>query len=149
MLGGWVAERVVSAVATVVHVVDDDESFRNSIARLLRIVGYEVTLYKSAQALLDQLPDDGRSGCILLDVQIPGLSGPELQSRLTDIGYALPIVFLTGSSEAIEAEDFLIKPVPKQRLIDAIERAVRRHRARARNVDDNAIGMLGHTTPLH
>jgi FixJ family two-component response regulator len=112
---------------TVVHVVDDDESFRRSIARLLRAVGYEVVLYKSAQLLLDSLPDDTGAGCILLDVQMPGLSGQQLQSHLTEIGYALPIVFLTGSGEAIEAEDFLVKPVPKYKLIDAIERAVRRH----------------------
>ena|SRR5712671_852601 len=119
-------------MAAVVHVVDDDDSFRTSVARLLRAFGYEVAVYKSAHALLERLPDDGDSGCILLDVQIPGLRGPELQSRLTEIGYALPIVFLTGSSdvpeEAISAEDFLYKPVPKQKLIDAIERAVRRHR---------------------
>src|SRR5712671_143683 len=116
-------------MATVVHVVDDDESFRNSIARLLRAIGYAVETYKSAQALLDRLPDDSGASCILLDVQIPGLSGPELQCRLTELGYTLPIVFLTGSSEASEADDLLIKPVPKDKLIDTIERAVRRHRA--------------------
>ena len=116
-------------MAAVVHVVDDDDSFRTSVARLLRAFGYEVAVYKSAHALLERLPDDGDSGCILLDVQIPGLSGPELQCRLTELGYTLPIVFLTGSSEASEAEDLLIKPVPKDKLIDTIERAVRRHRA--------------------
>ena len=114
----------------VVHVVEDDDSFRTSIARLLRAVGYEVAVYKSGQRLLDALPDDGSAGCILLDVHLPGLSGPELQSRLTEIGYALPIVFLTGNSEAINAgaEDFLYKPVSKHKLIDAIERALRRLR---------------------
>jgi len=124
-------------VATIVHVVDDDKSFRTAIARLLRAAGYEVTVYESAQALLERLPnDDGGVSCVLLDVQLPGLSGPELQSRLTEFGSTLPIIFLTGhgdiptSVQAIKggAEDFLIKPVPKDKLIDAIERAALRHR---------------------
>ena len=123
-------------MATVVHVVDDDESFRTSAARLLRALGYEVMVYESAQALLEQLPDDGGASCVLLDVQIPGVSGPELQSRLVELGSALPIVFITGHGDipmtvqAIKAgaEDFLTKPVPKDKLIDAIERAVSRHR---------------------
>ena len=123
-------------MATVVHVVDDDESFRTSTARLLRALGYEVMVYESAQALLEQLPDDGGASCVLLDVQIPGVSGPELQSRLVELGSALPIVFITGHGDipmtvqAIKAgaEDFLTKPVPKDKLIDAIERAVSRHR---------------------
>ena len=123
-------------MATVVHVVDDDESFRTSTAQLLRALGYEVMVYESAQALLEQLPDDGGASCVLLDVQIPGVSGPELQSRLVELGSALPIVFITGHGDipmtvqAIKAgaEDFLTKPVPKDKLIDAIERAVSRHR---------------------
>ena len=123
-------------MATVVHVVDDDESFRTSTARLLRALGYEVMVYESAQALLEHLPDEGGASCVLLDVQIPGLSGPELQSRLVELGSALPIVFITGHGDipmtvqAIKAgaEDFLTKPVPKDKLIDAIERAVSRHR---------------------
>ena len=123
-------------MATVVHVVDDDESFRSSTARLLRALGYEVMVYESAQALLEHLPDEGGASCVLLDVQIPGLSGPELQSRLVELGSALPIVFITGHGDipmtvqAIKAgaEDFLTKPVPKDKLIDAIERAVSRHR---------------------
>ena len=121
-------------MATVVHVVDDDESFRTSTARLLRALGYEVTVYELAQALLEHLPDEGDASCVLLDVQIPGLSGPELQSRLVELGSALPIVFITGHGDipmtvqAIKAgaEDFLTKPVPKDKLIDAIERAVSR-----------------------
>ena len=123
-------------MATVVHVVDDDESFRTSTARLLRALGYEVMVYESAQALLERLPDDRGASCVLLDVQIPGVSGPELQSRLLELGSALPIVFITGHGDipmtvqAIKAgaEDFLTKPVPKDKLIDAIERAVSRHR---------------------
>ena len=94
-------------------------------------------MYKLAEQLLERLPDDPHPSCILLDVKIPGLSGPELQDRLAELGSTLPIVFLTGHGDvpttvrAIKAgaEDFLTKPVPKDKLIDAIERAVARSRA--------------------
>jgi RNA polymerase sigma factor (sigma-70 family) len=122
-------------LTALVHVVDDDASFRTAISRLLRAAGYEVVVYESAQQLLDHLPTENRLGCILLDVQIPGLSGPDLQEQLTKLGSALPIVFLTGhgdiptSVRAIKggAEDFLTKPVPKDKLFDAIERSLARY----------------------
>ena len=120
-----------------VHVVDDDASFRTAIERRLKLAGYDVATYASAQELLDRLPDDGQLGCVLLDVRIPGLSGPELQSRLIELGSTLPIVFLTGHADtpttvrAIKAgaEDFLTKPVSSEQLIDAIERALARQEA--------------------
>ncbi|MGY8683675.1 response regulator [Bradyrhizobium sp. UFLA05-153] len=123
-----------------VHVVDDDAPFRTAIERRLKLAGYDVATYASAQELLDRLPDPDRLGCVLLDVQIPGLSGPELQRRLIELGSVLPIVFLTGHADtattvrAIKAgaEDFLTKPVSSEQLIDAIERAMTRHEA-ARN----------------
>jgi RNA polymerase sigma factor (sigma-70 family) len=122
---------------TVIHVVDDDRSFRAAISRLLQKVGYEVTAYESASQLLEQLPDDSRPSCILLDVQIPGLTGPQLQDRLAERGFTLPIIFLTGhgdiptSVQAVKAgaEDFLTKPVTEEKLFAAIERAVARHQA--------------------
>ena len=69
-----------------VHVVDDDASFRTAIERRLKKAGYAVASYSSAQHLLDRLPTESEPGCILLDVRIPGLSGPELQSRLRELG---------------------------------------------------------------
>jgi len=142
-------------VTAVVHVVDDDESFRKAIGRLLRATGYDVQLYESAQQLLDRLPNEGRPSCILLDVQIPGLSGPELQDRLTKLGAALPIVFLTGhgdiptSVQAIKggAEDFLTKPVPKNKLLDAIERSLARQQT-ARMRDDQLNSLRALVTTL-
>ena len=118
-----------------VHVVDDDASFRTAIERRLKLAGYEVETYASAQQLLDRLPGAREPGCILLDVRIPGLSGPELQSRLIELGLSLPIVFLTGYADipttvqAIKAgaEDFLTKPTSSEQLIDAIERAMARY----------------------
>jgi FixJ family two-component response regulator len=113
-------------------VVDDDESFRTAIERRLKLAGYDVATYASAQELLDSAPNDERAGCILLDVRIPGLSGPELQARLVASGSMLPIIFLTGHADtpttvrAIKAgaEDVLTKPVSSEELIDAIERAL-------------------------
>ncbi|MCP3410233.1 response regulator transcription factor [Bradyrhizobium sp. CCGB01] len=115
-----------------VHVVDDDESFRTAIARRLKLAGYQVATYASAQELLDGALDDEQAGCILLDVRIPGLSGPDLQERLIASGLMLPIIFLTGHADtpttvrAIKAgaEDFLTKPISSEQLIDAIERAL-------------------------
>jgi RNA polymerase sigma factor (sigma-70 family) len=115
-----------------VHIVDDDASFRTAIERRLRKAGYEVATYPSAQHFLDRLPSESELGCILLDVRIPGLNGPELQARLSELGSTLPIVFLTGYAEvqttvrAIKAgaEDVLTKPVSSEGLLGAIERAL-------------------------
>jgi RNA polymerase sigma factor (sigma-70 family) len=124
-------------VPGVVHVVDDDASFRTAIERRLRKAGYEVATYPSAQHLLDRLPDQRGPGCILLDVRIPGLSGPELQGRLSELGSTLPIVFLTGYADvpttvrAIKAgaDDFLTKPVSSDQLLRTIQRAMAHHEA--------------------
>jgi FixJ family two-component response regulator len=105
--------------------------------RRLKIAGYQVATYPSAQQLLDRLPDENEPGCILLDVQIPGLSGPELQGRLNELGSMLPIVFLTGHADTpttvrtikAGADDFLTKPVDSEQLLGAIERALVHHAA--------------------
>jgi FixJ family two-component response regulator len=103
--------------------------------RRLKHAGYEVATYASAQHLLDRLPDGSELGCILLDVRIPGLSGPELQERLNELGSTLPIIFLTGHPDVrttvktvkAGAADFLIKPVSSDQLIQAVERAIVHH----------------------
>jgi RNA polymerase sigma factor (sigma-70 family) len=118
-----------------VHVVDDDAAFRTAVERLLKKAGYEVATYPSAQDLLDRLPSESEAGCILLDVRIPGLSGPDLQDRLSGLGSILPIVFLTGYADvqatvrAIKAgaEDVLTKPVSSEDLLAAVERALAHH----------------------
>lgn len=119
----------------IVHVVDDDASFRTAIQRLLETAGYRVVAYPSAQQLLDQRPDESSRGCILLDVRLPGLSGPELQSRLTELGSTLPIIFLTGYPDISAtvkvikagADNVLVKPVSSDELMKAIQRAIARH----------------------
>ena len=117
-----------------VHVVDDDASFRKAIERQLKHAGYDVATYASAEHLLDCLPSENIPSCILLDVQIPELSGPELQERLSELGSTLPIIFLTGYPDVrttvrtikAGAEDFLTKPVPSNKLLQAVERAIAR-----------------------
>jgi FixJ family two-component response regulator len=116
-------------------VIDDDASYRTAVERRLKWAGYDVETYSSAQQLLDRLPGADTPGCILLDVQMPGLSGLELQNRLIECGSILPIVFVTGYADAptivramkAGAEDFLTKPASSQQLIDAIERAMARY----------------------
>ena len=111
---------------TVIHVVDDDASVRKAIGRLLRAAGYNVAVYGSAEQLLDQLLGQRGRGCILLDVVMPGLDGLAAKKRLKTIGSSMPIVFMTGSTEPIEdgATDFLRKPVSKEELLGAVERAL-------------------------
>jgi RNA polymerase sigma factor (sigma-70 family) len=122
-------------LSSVVHVVDDDASFRAAIKRRLQLAGYDVLAYASAEQLLDQRPDYKQQGCILLDVRMPGSSGPDLQQRLRELGPTLPIIFLSAyadiktSVRTIKdgAEDFLTKPINAEQLLSAIERAIARH----------------------
>jgi FixJ family two-component response regulator len=124
-------------VAGTVHVVDDDASFRTAIERRLTKAGYSVVTHASSQHLLERLPDESEPGCIVLDVRIPDLSGPELQDRLSKLGSILPIVFLSGHADVATtvrtikagAEDFLIKPVSSEQLLRAIEQAIAHHEA--------------------
>src|SRR5438046_6477121 len=102
-----------------VHIVDDDASFRTALERRLTKAGYDVAIYVSAQHLLNDLSDESGLGCIILDVRLPGMSGPELQSRLVERGSTLPILFITGypnipttvTTMKAGAEDFLTKPI--------------------------------------
>src|SRR5215471_10997343 len=124
----------MTTLPPIIHVIDDDASFRAALSELLSACGYRVTLYESAEQLLKTLPGGDR-GCILLDVQMAGLSGPQLQDQLVELGCRLPIVFVTGHGDIpmtvqtikAGAEDFLTKPVLKEKLLEAIGRALIRH----------------------
>jgi FixJ family two-component response regulator len=117
-----------------IHVVDDDPSMRSALLRLLDAAGFETRGYSSTgEFLLQPLPD--RAGCLLLDLRMPGPSGLELQEALLRKKIVLPIVFLTGhgsvdsSVRAMKAGavDFLTKPVKRDILLDAIQRALARN----------------------
>ncbi len=138
----------MTAAAPLIHVVDDDASFRTAVGRLLRAAGYRVAIYKSGDELMKKTPPGGDPGCILLDMRMSGLTGLELQDRLKETDCILPIVFLTGhadlpsSVKAIKAgaEDFLAKPVSKKTLLEAVERALALYRER--RDQQNRIGGL-------
>jgi FixJ family two-component response regulator len=127
---------------TTIHVVDDDELFRNSVARMLRASGYATAIYGSADDFLAK-PPQSEAGCILLDLQMTGVNGFELQERLTKAGNALPIIFLTAHGDiragvhAIKAgaEDFLPKPVSGEVLLQCVERALARNAEQRRQED--------------
>lgn len=89
----------MSAVSDVcVGVVDDDESVRRSLARLLRAAGMQPTTYASAEEFRAQAPEQ-RFDCLVLDVQLPGMSGIDLRNRLAAEGVATPVIFVTGHDD--------------------------------------------------
>jgi FixJ family two-component response regulator len=124
----------MATAAPVIHVVDDDKSFRTALSRLLKASGYEVAGYDSAACFLRSI-EHNKPGCILLDVQMPTLGGLQLQQELTRLSHTWPIIFLTGHGDiptsvlAIKAgaEDFLTKPVSSKILLAAIGRASLRY----------------------
>lgn len=140
----------------IIYIVDDDQSFRTAVGRLLSASGYSISLYGSGEELLAQLPASA-SGCILLDLDMPGLSGLALQNRLAEMAPLLPIVFLTGhgniraSVQAMKAgaDDFLEKPATSEALLDAIARALHRAASRRDKFDriQAARGRLANLTP--
>ena len=117
----------------VVRIVDDDASFLKAIARLLRASGFAVKTFASAAEFLIQ-PELDIPGCVLVDLQMPGLSGLDLQEELAKEGHKLPVIFLSGQGDIPTtvqamrrgAEDFLTKLAPKVDLINALNRAIDR-----------------------
>jgi FixJ family two-component response regulator len=138
-----------------VHIVDDNATFCKTIGDRLKEFGYEVSTYPSAQHLLDHLPSNEVPSCLLLDVRLPGMSGPELQERLIELGLTLPIIFLTGYPDfpvtvrtvRAGAQDFLIKPISSDQLLQAVERALAQHDA-ARPLKSMREAFLSHLATL-
>jgi two-component system, LuxR family, response regulator FixJ len=123
----------MNAVQPVVHLVDDDASFLQAMSRLLRAERFQVQAYSSATDFLARRPRD-TPGCVVVDLQMPGLNGLDLQQELANAGDPIPVVFLTGhgdiptSVRAMRqgAEDFLTKRAPKADLLAAVKRALER-----------------------
>ena len=121
-----------------IHLVDDDAAFRRSLVFLLESMGWPVQAHASAADYLDAgLPALDQTGCLLLDVRMPGMSGLELQQALIARGCHLPIVFITGHGDVelvVQAMkrgafDFLEKPFKDQRLLDVVSAALRQREA--------------------
>ena len=146
----------MTAPSGIVHVVDDDASWRKSVARLLGAAGYRVNQYESAERFLEA-DDVEPPGCILLDLRMPGLNGLQLQQRLAEMRHVLPIVFLSGHGDIPSsvlamkagAQDFLTKPVATDVLLKAVEQAIargREHCARQAQLDAQR-SLVGSLTP--
>jgi FixJ family two-component response regulator len=120
-----------------VFVVDDDASMRRSLDSLLRSVGLDVHLYATAQDFMHASRPDA-PGCLLLDVRLPGMSGLAFQQELARAGIPVPVIFITGHGDVpmtvramkAGATDFLTKPCDDQALLDAVDAAIERDRAR-------------------
>ena len=119
----------------VVYVVDDDESVRRSLVRLLRSVGLEAVAFPSATAFLEREIVD-RPSCLILDLRLRGPSGLDLQAELSGKQQSIPIIFITGhgtvpaSVRAMKggAHDFIEKPFDDSELLESVQRALARSR---------------------
>ena len=119
----------------IIAIVDDDAAVREGLRSLIRSAGWRVETFVSAQEFLARLGAEAPS-CVILDLQLPGLSGLDLQNRMAKGGVEIPIVFLTGhgdipaSVQAMKAGavEFLTKPLDEQKLLEAIQEAIERDR---------------------
>ncbi len=117
--------------AATIALVENDRATSTALRRLLQAHGYTVAAYFSGEAYLARLTPP-RIDCLLLDVDLDGMSGLELQHRIAGTAQAVPIVFMTGRVNAIIEEcarehgctDFLYKPFDSRTLVDALERAI-------------------------
>ena len=118
----------------VVHVIDDDEAVRHSLAFLLQAAGIAVRTYDSATAFLD-VAHGVAPGCVITDVRMPGLSGIDLLRRLNETRIAMPVIVITGHADVplaveamkIGAVDFIEKPFDDEVLLSAVRAALDRH----------------------
>jgi two-component system response regulator FixJ len=129
----------------IVHVIDDDEALRDSLAFLLRTADLEVMSHASAAAFLDALPLTGLT-CIITDVRMPGLSGIDLLRRVRELGIEVPVIVITGHGDvplAVEAMrfgavDFLEKPFDDEILLQSVRAALRQQAGAAKRQSERA-----------
>ena len=115
-----------------VYVVDDDESIRRALKRLLRSAGYHAVTFDSAEEFIESASYGGK-GCLVLDIRLPGMTGLDLQDRLASSGAKYPVIFMTAHdnpqwqerAKKAGAVAYLRKPFEEQSLLDAIQLACR------------------------
>ena len=137
----------MNSSAPTVYVIDDDASVRRSLSRLLKIEGHAVEVLVSAEEFLQVAPE-GQAACLVLDINMPGLNGLELQQALIERHRADQIIFITGHGDVpmcaqamkAGAVDFLPKPFGDDALLEAVDRAL--HRARLHNDARLRLSML-------
>lgn len=129
----------------IVYVVDDDQAMVESLTWVIESVGLKAKSYTRAQEFLDAY-DPLQHGCILLDVRMPGMSGPELQARLNNINATIPIIFISGHGDVplavrvmkAGAVDFLTKPFNDQVLLESINKALRMDKINREKLQESA-----------
>ncbi len=139
-----------------VHIVDDDELVREAVSELVRSVGLEAATYSSGSEFLDRAASDV-SGCVIVDMRMPGLSGIELQEQLAQRGFDMPVIVMSAFgdvSSAVRAmkagaADFIEKPFNNQELLDLIQASLLRDQEARRNrkVELEVIRTAGNLTP--
>ena len=115
-----------------VALVEDDASVRKAIVRLLTVAGFQTIAFDSAEAFLDSSQTTKQNGCVVIDINLPGLSGFELQERMCATASSLPVVFITAHDEpSVRARyqqsgaiAYLVKPFPAEELISAVQKAL-------------------------
>ena len=147
----------MNETAHTVFVVDDDVSVRKSVVRLLKSMGFPARPYASASEFLDDWREHPAPGCLVLDVQLPGLNGLELQEKLRALALPISIIFITGhgdipmSVRAMKAGavDFLAKPFQDEDLLRAVREAIARDNARHREhaEREEVVGLYAELTP--
>jgi two-component system, LuxR family, response regulator FixJ len=128
-----------------VHVIDDDEALRESLAFLLRAAQLEVKSYASARAFLDELPDESL-GCVITDVRMPDISGIDLLRRLKDLKIGVPVIVVTGHGDValaveamkIGAADFFEKPFDDDLLLASVRSALREQEGQKKRYAERA-----------
>jgi FixJ family two-component response regulator len=124
--------------STMISIVDDDKSVREAVKMLIKSLGYPTATFASAEEFLDsgRLPD---TACLITDVQMPGMSGVDLQRHLSANGHRMPVIFVTAFPEESVRQcalgggafGFLSKPFSEDSLIDCLDRALAHHRSGA------------------
>jgi FixJ family two-component response regulator len=115
-----------------IAVIDDETGIRKALSRLLRSAGYQITTFGSATEFLASISNSSHFHCLLLDMQMPGLSGLELHTQLVRSALNIPIIYLTGHADIptsikamqLGASDFLMKPTDEHVLLGAIDQAI-------------------------